>query len=137
MYVRVSVHNVTLFYGGNNKGTVAVGDTFLFAAHSTTSKIDLTHSLDQSNGSKITPPPVTLLGDAVCVTHPLPYYRCFLGGDLEERACSRLLNCTRSANMYDFHSRLSSCFLTVVYCCAGWVCWDLASRSNTRAAVAV
>ena len=94
------MHNVTLgSAGANNRGTVAVGDTFLFATHSTSSKIDLTHSLDQFSGVKTSPPHVSLLGDAVCITHPLPYYRCYLGGDIEERATSRLLNCSRSANL--------------------------------------
>ena len=98
MYVRVSVHGISLCSGAN-KGTVAVGDTFLFATHSTASKIDLSHSLDQFANSKSTPQQLTAVGDAYCATHPLPYYRCYLGGGLEEKAASRLISCSKSTNM--------------------------------------
>jgi len=38
------------------------------------------------------------VSDSVCATHWLPYYRCFVGAGVEERAALRILSCARSTH---------------------------------------
>ena len=88
VYVRVSVSGIALGEG-DNIGTVAVGDTFLFAPVYESVTESVAHN-------KFVLP---LISDAYCVTHAVPYYRCILGNGAEEITTQRLLRCTRSLHM--------------------------------------
>lgn len=88
----MSVHGVAL--GGGAVGTVAVGDTFLFSCNSTVSSVDTSYSIESTSTRQLRLP---LVQDGFCVTHALPYYRCLLGGGLEEKAAQRLIACSRSS----------------------------------------
>ena len=88
VYVRVSVSGIVLGEG-DITGTVAVGDTFLFAP------VHESISVASSHNKFVLP----LISDAYCVTHAVPYYRCILGNGAEEITAQRLLRCTRSLHM--------------------------------------
>lgn len=91
-YVRVAVHGVLL--EGKTKsreekrGCVAVGDTFLFSVGS-----------QSGAASQESTSAALLLGDSVCLTHAIPYYRCFVGPGVEDASARRLLASTRSTHM--------------------------------------
>lgn len=73
IYIRVSIHGIRLPDG--TKGAVAVGDTFLFSplAHK-----DRRVSPNDDASATLRHP------DSTCITHCVPYYRCFIGGGIEE-----------------------------------------------------
>ena len=84
--------------------SVAVGDTFLFSAHAPTISSPASLGPAGAGGSKdgggaavvnLSP----LLSDSCCVTHALPYYRCFMGAGAEEHSAQRLLSSTKSIHM--------------------------------------
>lgn len=85
------MHGVALA-GGRDTATVAVGDTFLFSSNATRSTTDLAYALEDASTVHALP----LLHDGFCVTHPLPYYRSFLGSGAEERAALRLIACAKN-----------------------------------------
>lgn len=92
-YVRVAVLGVVLDKADKSKtGSVAVGDTFLFspACSALAPSASLLPSADKS---------LFTLGDAVCLTHAAPYYRCLVGPGVEEYSAKRLLASTRSVHM--------------------------------------
>lgn len=86
------MHGIALSGERGSVGTVAVGDTFLFSANSTVSTVDLTLSAPAGADVLLLP----LASDGFCITHTLPYYRCYLGGGIEEQAALRVVACSRS-----------------------------------------
>lgn len=94
-YVRVAVHGVLL--EGKTKsreekrGCVAVGDTFLFSVGS--------QSVMGPSPEESAPANLLLLGDSVCLTHAIPYYRCLVGPGVEDASARRLLASARSTHM--------------------------------------
>ena len=107
-YIRVSVHGVMLPAEGNGRtagaGTVAVGDTFLFSPLSTKGRSGTMpmriSGADAKHTRKLLShgPALPLLGDALCVTHTVPYYRSISGGGVEETSAQRLLSCCKSTH---------------------------------------
>jgi len=84
----VPVYGIPIRYGSKKNGcTVAVGDTFLFTPH-----------YFQRQPVKLLAGYVPTVSDSVCATHWLPYYRCFVGAGVEERAALRILSCARSTH---------------------------------------
>lgn len=97
-YIRVSVHGISLDRADKGRvGCVAVGDTFLFSPASV-QLVLLNEPLTQSS---LFPGPsaVHTLGDAVCLTHAIPYYRSMIGPGIEEFSARRLLSSARSQHM--------------------------------------
>ena len=93
-YVRVAVHGVLLEgrtkSHDESRGCVAVGDTFLFSVG--------------AQGRRASPaspasPTALLLGDSICLTHAIPYYRCLVGPGAEDASARRLQASARSAHM--------------------------------------
>jgi hypothetical protein len=98
VYIRVSVLGVALKTGPGRKdvssGTVAVGDTFLFGTLTTQGL-----ATPGVPGTSTTGPvALPLIGDGVCMTHGVPYYRCLVGAGAEETSAQRLLSCCRSTH---------------------------------------
>eukprot|EP01038_Epipyxis_sp_PR26KG_P009383 gene9383-12642_t len=100
VYIRAAVYGIALNDSSSSVGTVAVGDTFLFSSLSTQNKIEISSKLfnvqSTKNDSNLTPLFLPFSSDSFCVTHSLPYFRCLLGGGLEERSATRLIACTKS-----------------------------------------
>lgn len=99
-YIRVSLHGISLSTQNNEIGSISVGDTFLF---SVARKIIIEQYVDESvtvannkhdNQSSATlsfsPSSILdlpLLEDSFCLTHLIPYHRCFPSvGSEEERS---------------------------------------------------
>lgn len=83
---------------GVHPATVAVGDTFLFSSHRSTINAN-TYAAQVTASCAADNDRLLLQGDGVCITHPLPYYRCLIGAGAEEVSTRRLLACTRSTHM--------------------------------------
>lgn len=94
-YIRVSLHGISLSTQNNEIGSISVGDTFLF---SVARKIIVEQYVDESvtprkneDENKVSaillPSPLLdlpLLEDSFCVTHLIPYHRCFSSFGSEE-----------------------------------------------------
>lgn len=99
-YIRVSLHGISLSSQNNEIGSISVGDTFLFsvarkiiveqyvddsvtpAKNKYDNQLSATLSLSSSNI-----PDLPLLEDSFCLTHLIPYHRCFPSvGSEEERS---------------------------------------------------
>lgn len=91
-YIRVSLHGISLSTQNNEIGSISVGDTFLF---SVARKIIVEQYVDESvtvgkNKYENQLPrllDLPLLEDSFCLTHLIPYHRCFSSfGSEEERS---------------------------------------------------
>jgi hypothetical protein len=136
-YIRVSVHGVRLPAGETGFGSVAVGDTFLFNS-SSASTLAFQRFLPEGVQSASTDGSETdrtrdlfpLVGDGICLTHPIPYWHALPGaaGD-EERNSERLLASIRNPLMW-VTSFLSDCCFTfsvllmLFVCVTGFRQWD-------------
>ena len=103
----MAVHSIQC--GLDSKGCVAVGDTFVFSPGMPRLK-----SLLPSTGSRDKDNLFVegLFTDKFCLTHCIPYYRCFVGGGREEAVASRRLAASRNPHMYVEYGLLttSDCF---------------------------
>jgi hypothetical protein len=140
VYVRVSIDGIPLVVSNStsslllhsnkisttkkNKkkyGSVAVGDTFLFTSLSTRYNTTLMVSEQtltsqkksiSTNKNEFLSSTEFLTSDVFCMTHILPYYRCFLGNNSEEMSVRRLLTCTKSPHLLVFiYLFIYFCFL--------------------------
>lgn len=115
----MSIHGISLdasFCSKNKGGTtcaLAVGDTFLFSPLSTgtiaegipgitsefMSSSSNNNNSDISSNTKGGMDIFPTISDGYCMTHVVPYYRCILGGGIEEKSAQRLLGCIKSPHM--------------------------------------
>jgi hypothetical protein len=82
-YIRVSVSG--LLSSDGHECTVAVGDTFIFSPFLVNTPLNI--------------PSSPLLSDVSCLTHPVPYYRSFVGKGIEGKSGDRLLTCMRNFHL--------------------------------------
>lgn len=102
-YIRVTLYGVSLGIQKDEKGAISVGDTFLFsvarkllAEQNTLEGVILKKKKHEKEAS---PSAATLtqtmdlplLEDSFCLTHLIPYYRCFPGCGLEEKRIKEFL----------------------------------------------
>ena len=98
-YIRVSLHGISLGANTEETGSISVGDTFLF---SVARKIFAEQIDDESvtlERNKYESQPsdspqfldLPLLEDSFCLTHLIPYHRCFSGFGLEKKRINDFL----------------------------------------------
>eukprot|EP00981_Chlorochromonas_danica_P008896 scaffold2338_cov184-Ochromonas_danica.AAC.7 len=101
IYIRVSIHGIRL--PGGTKGAVAVGDTFLF---SPLAQKESRFPPNDDFSATLRHP------DSTCITHCVPYYRCFIGGGIEELFSRAMLGLGKSLGAYDGGQTVNLTILT-------------------------
>jgi hypothetical protein len=98
-YIRVTLYGVSLGTQKDEKGAISVGDTFLFSVAriliAEQSVLEGVIVNKKNLEKKASPSPsaaalvqtmdLPLLEDSFCLTHLIPYHRCFPGCGLEEK----------------------------------------------------
>ena len=98
-YIRVSVHGVLLPGSGGGRGSVAVGDTFLFSPTKNATQQFPALFGSTAPGAHHERSLLPLVGDHVCITHAIPYWHALPGAGAEDVAVHRLLTCIRHPHM--------------------------------------
>lgn len=70
---------------------IAVGDTFLFSPLTISSTAQSNNTIFSSSFSPF-------FNDSSCITHGIPYYRCFLGQGIEEDYARFVMYASRSSS---------------------------------------
>ena len=104
VYIRVAIHGISLKTTTSNVltntsttntvplGSVVVGDTFLFSACSIAAR---RRDVDLPAVESVPNAPYTLISDAYCMTHAIPYYRCLISSSIENNSIRHFLACLR------------------------------------------
>jgi hypothetical protein len=100
-YIRVTLYGVSLGTQKDEKGSISVGDTFLFSvARKLIAEQMEGVILNKKKHEKEAPPSeealtqtldLPLLEDSFCLTHLIPYHRCFPGCGIEEKRIKEFL----------------------------------------------
>lgn len=110
-YIRVTLYGVSLGTQRDEKGSISVGDTFLFSvARKLLAEQNVLEGVilnKKKHGKEASPSAAThtetldlpLLEDSFCVTHLIPYHRCFSGYGLEEKRIKEFLMATDNTEL--------------------------------------